>query len=315
MVAQDGRSSWNSECLWHTQESNSAAYIVPPVAHIGHGPAGISHYPGTGLGDRYRGHFFYADFPGGVRTFRVEPDGAFFKVVQPADAGDSRKWIEDNSAANRTGKLLWELSPVDVTFPPFGGVVVADWVQGWEKTGKGRLWHITDPALANDPQIAEVRRLLADGMSKRPEAELLGLLAHADQRVRLEAQWELAGRGAESFEGLKGVALESKELLARVHALWGIGHLVRVDRSRDYAPELVGMVGLLSDSSAEIRGTGGTRPRGSPTGQGGAGNDFDRGRGRSRGRAGDVGVAFPDPTGYRRTPAPAFPAAARGAAL
>ncbi|MFM8356974.1 MAG: PQQ-dependent sugar dehydrogenase, partial [Verrucomicrobiota bacterium] len=133
--------AWNSERLWHTRESHTAAHLVPPVAHVGHGPAGIAHYPGTGLGDRFQGHFFYADFPGGIRHFQVEPVGAFFRVSPPPGAGDSRKWLEDNSATNLTGKILWDLSPVDVTFPPFGGLIVADWVEGWEKTGKGRLWH------------------------------------------------------------------------------------------------------------------------------------------------------------------------------
>ena len=83
---------------------------------------------------------------------------------------------------------------MDVTFPPDGGVVVADWVEGWEKTGKGRLWRVFDPALANDPQIAGTRRLLAEGMPQREDDELARLLAHRDMRVRLNAQWELAGR-------------------------------------------------------------------------------------------------------------------------
>ncbi len=254
--------AWNSERLWHTRESNTAAYLVPPVALIGHGPAGIAYYPGTGLGDRFKDHFFYADFPGGVRHFRVEPDGAFFKVGQAASlsvgsgnvaGADSWKWLEDNSAANMTGKLLWELSPVDVTFPPFGGLIVADWVQGWEKTGKGRLWHVTDPALAADPQIAEVRRLLAEGMGKRREKELLALLGHRDQRVRLEAQWELAGRGPKSFDGLKKVAFDSRNQLARLHAIWGVGQLVRGDRNRDFVSELTEMQRLLSDREPLIR--------------------------------------------------------------
>jgi quinoprotein glucose dehydrogenase len=246
--------AWNSERLWHTRESNTAAYIMPPVAHIGHGPAGIAYYPGTGLGDRFNGHFFYADFPGGIRSFRVEPDGAFFKIAQADGAGDSWKWMEDNSPANMTGKVLWDLSPVDVTFPPFGGLIVADWVQGWEKTGKGRLWHVTDPALANDPQIAEVRKILGEGMSGRRDRELISLLGHRDQRVRLEAQWELAGRGSDVVDRLKQTALESDNRMARLHALWTVTQIARKHAGEKWGKQLAKWLPLLKDKEPEIRG-------------------------------------------------------------
>lgn len=190
--------AWNSERLWGTRETNTAAWIVPPVAHVGHGPAGIAWYPGTGLGDAYRDHFFYADFPGGIRTFAVEPDGAFFKVR------NGGAWLEDNSPDRPEGKLLWDLSPVDVTFPPFGGVIVGDWIRGWEKTGLGRLWHVVDPRLDGDPTIAETARLLAEcagpnGWKDKSVADLGTLLAHRDQRVRQAAQFELATRPAETL--------------------------------------------------------------------------------------------------------------------
>jgi quinoprotein glucose dehydrogenase len=213
--------AWNSERLWHTREGNSAAWLMPPVAHIGHGPAGIAHYPGTGLGDRYRDHFFYADFPGGVRAFRVEPDGAFFRVV---DAG---RWMEDNAATNFVGKVLWNLAPVDLAFPPGGGLIVADAFPSWEKTGSARLWRVTDPGLIGDASISEVAGLLRDGMKGRSDRELVGLLAHVDQRVRLEAQWELAGRGSASMAALTLTALESTQRLARLHALWAVGQIGR----------------------------------------------------------------------------------------
>lgn len=213
--------AWNSERLWHTIESNTAQYLLPPVAHIGHGPAGIAWYPGTGLGDRFQGSFFYADFPGGVRNFRVEPMGAFYRV---ADAGP---WMENNRPDEMQGKLLWDLSPVDVAFPPGGGIVVADWVEGWEKTGKGRLWKVTDPKLAKDPLILETARLLREGMSTRDEAALLGLLGHADLRVRQEAQFELARRDLVVWPGLAETIRKSPEPRARRHALRAMAIIVR----------------------------------------------------------------------------------------
>ncbi len=244
--------AWNSERLWHTRESNTAAYIVPPVAHIGHGPAGIAWYPGTGMPARYDRHFFVTDFPGGLRTFAVEPDGAFFKVVPEPGADLAGRWKEDNSATNMVGKVLWDLSPVDVAFPPGGGVTIADWVQGWEKTGKGRLWHVSDPALANDPLIAETKRLLAEGVTKRAEKELLALLGHRDQRVRLEAQWELAGRGLEGRKALQTAAEKGAGLATRLHGIWGLVQAVRQRRGSDLVPELTGL-SLLNDREPLVR--------------------------------------------------------------
>ena len=242
--------AWNSERLWHLRDRNSAAYLVPPVAHVGHGPAGIAHYPGTGLGDAFQGHFLYADFPGGLRHFAMEPVGAFFRVK---DAGP---WMEDNSAANRTGKLLWDLSPVDVVFPPFGGVVVADWVQGWDKTGQGRLWHLKPPGLEKDAAVAEVRALLAGGFRGRPLAGCVEFLGHRDQRVRSAAQRECVRRGPEGVPALVEVAVRPGPRLARLHAMWGLETL---RRHGAFVPDRVverRLSGLLRDTDPEIRGQG-----------------------------------------------------------
>ncbi|MBN8248552.1 MAG: PQQ-dependent sugar dehydrogenase [Verrucomicrobia bacterium] len=249
--------AWNSERLWQTRESNTAAYLVPPVAHVGHGPAGIAYYPGTGLGAEFEGAFVYADFPGGIRTFRVEPDGAFFRMASASGTTAApAAWLQDNSVTNFTGKLLWNLSPVDVTFPPFGGVIVADWVEGWEKTGKGRLWWIQDPALAHSTTIADTRRLLAEGMAGRPESECSELLGHRDMRVRLNAQWELASRGLPAWNPLAEVALRGTNPRARRHAIWGLGQILRNAEGRTPQVELLDwnrLLPLLESPDAEVR--------------------------------------------------------------
>ena len=243
--------AWNSERLWHLQDSNTAAYLVPPVAHIGHGPAGIAYYPGTGLGDRFTGYFFMTDFPGGVRMFKVEPEGAFFRAIHPEG---NPKAFEDNSPANFAGKLLWELSPVDVTFPPFGGAIVGDWVQGWEKTGKGRLWHVTDPTLKNDPDIERTRQLLAAGFGKTPEKELISLLDEKDMRVRLEAQWELAGRGLAALPALYEAAWNTNySTRVRFHSVRALGQLARQQPLASFGNELFPLIALTEDADPEIR--------------------------------------------------------------
>jgi quinoprotein glucose dehydrogenase len=180
--------AWNAELLWGLAPSNTALSYPPPVAHIGHGPAGIAHYPGTGLPDTFRDCFFYADFPGGIRYFRLEPSGASFRV---ANAG---QWLESNSPDERVGKLLWNLYPTDIEFGPDGGANVLDWVAGWEKTGKGRIWRVHDPAVDAGKEVREVKQLLANGLSALKPEELATLLGHANSTVRQGVEREFVDR-------------------------------------------------------------------------------------------------------------------------
>ncbi len=223
--------AWNTEGLWHLDVDKKNYAILPPVGHVGHGPAGIAHYPGTGLPDAYRDHFFYADFPGGVRAFTLQAKGASYEVAL------EKKFQQDNAAQQMTGKLLWGLYPSDVQFGVDGGAYVLDWVFGWERTGKGRIYRVHDPAVDASPLVRETKRLLGEGMEKRDVPELAKLLAHADQRVRQAAQFELVRRGAE--ETLSPVANGTGPLLARLHAIWGLGQLGRTHAS---SGDLVGPI-------------------------------------------------------------------------
>ena len=56
------------------------------VVTVGAGPSGLVFYPGLGLPERYRDHFFLCDFLGGdsysrILALALEPVGAGFKVV------------------------------------------------------------------------------------------------------------------------------------------------------------------------------------------------------------------------------------------
>jgi quinoprotein glucose dehydrogenase len=247
------RGPWNAEKLWHPRWDGQAAYIVPPIINISDGPSGLVHDPGTGLPARYRDHFFLADFRGGagnsgVRSFANKPKGASFELV------DAQEFV-------------WSVLATDVDFGPDGAMYISDWVNGWDKTGKGRIWRVTSQE--TDPRVGEVKALLSEGMSKRPVAELAKLLGHADQRVRFEAQYELADRSwieqraimaddAPRFNReppvsrvLYDVATEaSKVLPARLHAVWALGQV-----SRRFKPQFNVMIpeSLLNDESSEVR--------------------------------------------------------------
>ncbi len=171
---------WNSERLWHLEDSNTAAYLLPPLAHIGHGPAGLAYNPGTGLPPEFARHFFLCDFPGSVLMWTNIPNGASFK------AGPVKSFFGD-------------LGPSDVAFGPDGGVYVSDWFKSFDKSGKGRIYRIHDPATDKSAAVLEVKKLLAEGMKSRPDEELARLLGHQDMRVRQEAEFELAGLFPESI--------------------------------------------------------------------------------------------------------------------
>jgi quinoprotein glucose dehydrogenase len=232
--------AWNEEGLWALDVGSTAPHLIPPVAHIGHGPAGICYYPGTGLPEQFRDSFFFADFPGGVRYFRCKPKGASYEVE---NAGP---WLEDNSPIERTGKLLWSLGPSDVQFPPGGGVMVLDWGTGWEKPGTGRIYRVHDRTIDNSAIVQETARLLREGFTQRNEKDLAALLGHSDQRVRLGAQFALVEKNA--APALAAIASSDAPRLARLHAVWGLGQIARrVGRGF----EVIAL--RLADADTEVR--------------------------------------------------------------
>jgi len=205
----DDRGPWNRERIWypyHADQETSAvqpAATLPPIANLGDGPSGLTFYPGVGLPDRYKGHFFMADFRGtagnsGIRSFTNTPKGATFELY------DSHEFI-------------WSILATDVTFAPDASMVVSDWVNGWNGEGKGRLYrfaHDVDASNATDSV-----KLLGGGIMNSTVADLVKLLQHADRRVRLEAQFELVRRN-EISELMTTVRTAGNDV-ARLHGLWG----------------------------------------------------------------------------------------------
>jgi quinoprotein glucose dehydrogenase len=226
------RGPWNREKLWHPQHEGQAAYIIPCIANITDGPSGITYYPGTGLGDEYRGHFFVCDFRGGaanscVFTWTVKPKGASFELA------GQRKFLEGMLAT-------------DCDFGADGGLYITDWIDGWNGLEKGRIYRVVNPAAAADPRVQQVRKLLSEGFDKRPSEELAKLLGHADRRVRQEAQFELASRNA---VGELTQAAKQNDVFARLHAVWGLGQLARSNSAA--SPEISATVAESHDDASE----------------------------------------------------------------
>lgn len=228
------RGPWNSEKMWHPYHEGQPAHLVPPIENIGAGPSGLTYYPGTGLPDRYTNHFFLCDFRGDpngslIHAIEVEEDGAGFKIKQRQD-------------------FIKQVLATDCDFGMDGGLYLTDWVAGWDKPQKGRIYRVAEPGIENQPDVADTRKILAAGMLKRTEAELFNLLSHIDMRVRFEAQYELADRSDAGLSTFKKALSEGKGF-ARYHGIWGLWQLL-------LAGEIDGstIVPYLSDSDYAIRG-------------------------------------------------------------
>ncbi len=228
---------WMHDDLWKPRFEGQPAYLLPPIANIEDGPSGLTYYPGTGLAPEYRGHFFITHFKGtiarsGIQSYTVEPQGAGFRV---------------------TGSELFMggLLATDVTFGPDGAMYVSDWVEGWPKSRRGRIYAISasNPDPAQEALSLELAHILAMGLEQADTSTLRRLLAHPDRRARLEAQLTLASRGRASIPVFTEVATNVVSApLARLHAVWGLTQL-----GREHKQPAATLLKLLDDPDAEVR--------------------------------------------------------------
>ncbi len=232
LTKPEARGPWLSERLCYPAFQGQAAYHLPPVAILGNGPSGLTYHPGTGLAPQWKDHFFLANFSGSPSN-----SGILSVTVFPKGAGFEMSPIENP---------IWNILATDVEFGVDGSLYISDWVNGWGMNGKGRIYKLSDTAHRGDPILAETQKLIGEGMESRSAKEISGLLAHADMRVRQEAQFELAARGESAALG--GVAADRSSLLARLHAIWGLGQI-----ARGAAQDGALIVPWLQDADPEVR--------------------------------------------------------------
>ena len=120
-------------------------------------------------------------------------------------------------------------------------------------TKKGRIYRVLDPSRREDQHVREVKTLLAEGMASRTTDALAGLLAHADMRIRQEAQFELAGRGDDGWKALARIARPGEKTLPRIHAIWGPGQVGRTVRDGRRTSQWSALEPLLADPDPEVR--------------------------------------------------------------
>ncbi len=203
---------WMEERLWEPRWDGQAAYIMPPLANIHNGPTGFVYNPGTALGSKWVDKFFVVEFTGTpsrspIWAFDLVRDGASFRL-------------------NEEVMFAKGILPTGIRFGADGALYAADWIFGWGTKNYGRVWKFD---VTNDENNLGEQRIMTKGLleeefKKKKESTLLELLAYDDMRIRLKAQFELVRRASEKtlFKSID----ESKNQLARIHGIWGIGQLV-----------------------------------------------------------------------------------------
>ena len=222
-------SLWMREGMWKPLFPGQPAFLLPPISNYSDGPAGFKHDPGTALGEGQRGIFLLNEFPTGkMRGFRVERDGASFKMVDARILNDG-------------------VMGIGMSWHPDGALMMVDWMGGYPLKGLGAIWRVDARDNAENSVRRETHRLLAAGFAATGDAALQAQLGHRDQRVRQGAQLELAKRGKKDAL-LAAARNAAASQLARIHAIWGYGQLLR-----RMAAEVAVIAPLLRDVDPEIR--------------------------------------------------------------
>jgi quinoprotein glucose dehydrogenase len=228
------RGPFNRERIWEPLNAEQPAYVFPPVANVAEGPSGLLYYPGTGVDRDLEQSFLLCDFRGtpamsGIRRVKLESAGAFFKLKSAEE-------------------LVWQILATDCAIGPDGWLYASDWVNGWVGENKGRIYRFGDPEVINQPAVREVAERLERGFSDESVETVASFLGHADQRLRLAAQFELVRRRA--GDALRAAALGGSSTLSRLHGIWGSEQLVRETGEK----EALGICEqLLRDANTEVR--------------------------------------------------------------
>ena len=225
---QKTESRWMKENIWMPKgQIDQPLSIIPPITNYSDGPAGFLREPGHALDGEFRGHFFLNQFPKGkMDAFTLESDQDTFRQTHLTTAASGIMGIG----------MSWGVD---------GKAYLADWIGGYPLDGKGAIWRF---------DVAEnIDKISAEFLSKPftvaiAKDELLNLLGHRDQRVRVNASIRLHRLSA--WDDLLALAKKTDApRFARIHAIWGYGMGLRLGKILDISPCL----SLLDDRDGEIR--------------------------------------------------------------
>ncbi len=226
---------WMDEKLFKPRWDGQAAYIIPPIMNYHNGPTGMIYNPGTALGSDWKKKFFLVEFVGTptrshIWSFGLKPKGASFELDGEKD-------------------IVSGILPTGIKFGPDGALYVADWINGWDTKNYGRVWKLDVTKEKNDLAAVrqETKRLIQLDYASQSADMLYSLLSNVDMRIRQKAQFELVSRGAKGVPMLTKAIEQTQSQLARIHGIWGVGQLARVDKANAST-----LLPLLKDKDPEI---------------------------------------------------------------
>lgn len=226
---------WMDEKLFKPRWDGQAAYIIPPIMNYHNGPTGMVYNPGTALGSDWKKKFFLVEFVGTptrshIWSFGLKPKGASFELDGEKD-------------------IVSGILPTGIKFGPDGALYVADWINGWDTKNYGRVWKLDVTKEKNDLAAVrqETKRLIQLDYASQSEDMLYSLLSNVDMRIRQKAQFELVSRGKKGAPMLAKAIDQTQSQLARVHGIWGVGQLSRIDKANASL-----LMPLLKDKDLEI---------------------------------------------------------------
>jgi putative membrane-bound dehydrogenase-like protein len=214
---------------------------VPPLLKTGRGaPAGLLIYNDTFFPEPYRGLLLYPDvYRRLIRAYRVEPDGATFKVVEEFE-------------------LMYSLDPLfrpcQMLTGPDGAIYVVDWRTNsggagrlWGDGKNGRIYRLTwagtrdQPAMPTRPMDSWAK------IGKMSDEDLFKTLASDNMTDRQKAQGALVRAGDKHRAALlKLLADQEQPLRARIAALGALHSFWNAD-------VVGGCRRLLKDTEADLR--------------------------------------------------------------
>ncbi|NRB75504.1 MAG: hypothetical protein HRU46_14170, partial [Verrucomicrobiales bacterium] len=226
---REGYNPWIHDLMHEPWHEHQPRWFTPALNNYENGPAGFKFNPGTALGPDYADYFFLTSAPRGEQwAFQVKPSGDSFAMVNDHKIGEG-------------------VPLVGLNFAPDGALYGVDWGGGYPLNEIGAVWRIDVDEEKQDPKRSDTAGLIAKDFGELELEELVDLLSWPDQRIRLKAQYALAG-----CCGLTELEMATRDLdqplLARLHAIWGIGQIIRNGKAPDTS-----LVVLFDDPEAEVR--------------------------------------------------------------
>lgn len=206
--------AYMAESHWKQAFPEQPAHVIPAIDFIDGGCAGLTYVPGASLGNAYQQHFVFSALSRGIKSFSFSPEGAGFSMV------DYHNFWSGGS-------------PIDTEFGHDGELYVADYARNG-----GNVFVLQNQQAMRRPSVIEAAKVLRQSFADFANEQLYDLLAQRDQRVRLQAQFELAARGATDWL-VKAATTPVPEIsegepfngpmLRRLHGIWGLGQTAKTE--------------------------------------------------------------------------------------